>query len=207
MKLIRYFLFCLPVLVQAQSIEKTILKEGNAAYDQKNYKAAASFYKKALADAKFSDIAKYNLGNAVHQLDQQDEAIALYSDVAKTSESPSLIAKAYYNQGNSYYKKQAYDKSIEAYKKALKLKPNDADAKKNLFLARKMLQQMQDQQEQQQSNQSNDTSQQNQSQSDQNKMSPQEAKRLLQLMDEQDKKTQEKVRKGTPQNGRITKDW
>ena len=203
----KYLLLVLPAVLQAQSIEKTILKEGNTAYQKKDYAAAASFYKKALADAKFPDVAKYNLGNATHELDQLEESIALYSDVAKNTENPQLKAKAYHNQGNSYYKKQAYDKSIEAYKKALKLSPNDAGTKKNIQLAKKMLQQMQNQQQNEQQNQSGQNSPPDRPQPNQQKMSEEEAKRLLQLMDEQDKKTQEKIRKGTPKNGRITKDW
>jgi len=65
------------------------------------------------------------------------------------SENLDLSAKAFYNIGNCYFQQNKLKESIEAYKKALELKPDDYQAKYNLELARAKLKEMADKQQQQ----------------------------------------------------------
>jgi hypothetical protein len=60
-----------------------------------------------------------------------------------------MDSKAYYNIGNSFFKQDKLQESIEAYKKALDINPNDRDAKYNLELARAKLKESSEKQQQQ----------------------------------------------------------
>ena len=50
-------------------------------------------------------------------------SIASYDAIASTTSDPSIRSKAYHNMGNAYLEKKDYEKSIEAYKQALKADP------------------------------------------------------------------------------------
>jgi tetratricopeptide (TPR) repeat protein len=60
-----------------------------------------------------------------------------------------MDSQTHYNIGNSYFKQDKLQESIEAYKKALDLNPNDQDAKYNLELARAKLKESAQKQQQQ----------------------------------------------------------
>ena len=66
------------------------------------------------------------------------------------TEDNQLEEKTYYNIGNTYFQQNNLVESINAYKKALDIDPNDKDAKYNLELALKQQQQQEQQQQQQQ---------------------------------------------------------
>lgn len=195
-----------PIIIFAQSIEKSIINEGNEAYKKKYFEEATKYYQKAAKEQNLKDISSYNLGNSYYQIENQDDAIASYKASLKNTENNELKSKALHNMGNAYYKQKEYGKSIESYIKSLELKPNQIDTKKNLVLAKRMLMQQQKEQNNQQKQQSQSKPSDPNNQENQKKMPEDEAKRLLQLMDEQDKKTQEKIRKGTPKNSKY-KDW
>jgi len=206
MKLNLILLLLNPFLLFAQSIEKSIINEGNEAYKKKYFEEATKYYQKAAKEQNLKDISSFNLGNSYYQLENQDDAIASYKESLKNTENNNLKSKALHNMGNAYYKQKEYGKSIESYIKSLELKPNQIDTKKNLLLAKRMLAQQQKEQDNQQKKQSQSNQPDSQNQDNPKKMPENEAKRLLQLMDEQDKKTQEKIRKGTPKNSK-NKDW
>ena len=46
-----------------------------------------------------------------------------------------MMSKSFHNLGNAFYKKEDYEKSVAAYKQALKLNPKDVDTKYNLMMA------------------------------------------------------------------------
>lgn len=61
------------------------------------------------------------------------EAISLYESVVKEFGSSSDL---YYNLGNAFYKDKQYAAAILNYERALKLAPNNGDARFNLSVAR-----------------------------------------------------------------------
>jgi len=130
------------------------------------------------------------------------------------------LAHVFHNLGNIGMKNQEYQKSIEAYKQSLRLNPSDDETRYNLALAQKLLQdqQQQDQdqdqdqdkeQEQQQQDQNQDQNEQQQDQQEnkeqeqktqeeqqQNEqMSPENAQQMLDAFLQDEKDTQEKVKK------------
>jgi Ca-activated chloride channel homolog len=77
------------------------------------------------------------LGNAVYQQERYQEAQKLFEASAKMFESKTDKANAYHNLGNVFLSQKQYQKSIEAYKNALKLNPSDMETKYNLAYAKK----------------------------------------------------------------------
>lgn len=61
-----------------------------------------------------------------------DQAVALYERVL---ENGYHSAELYYNLGNSYYRTDQIGRSILNYERALRIRPNDKEAKENLALA------------------------------------------------------------------------
>jgi tetratricopeptide (TPR) repeat protein len=108
------------------------LKKANAAYHQKAYAEAAAQYKAIVKEKPGNAAAQYNLGNALHKAGQQEAAVQAYGEAQRAATTPTLKAAAFYNQGVALHKSNQLAAAIAAYKSALKLDPNDADARLNL---------------------------------------------------------------------------
>jgi tetratricopeptide (TPR) repeat protein len=115
--------------------------KGQAAYQHQKYDAAASAYGKANAIAPTPQNA-FNLGTAQIASGKREEGA---STLQKAMNDPSLRADALYNRGNSALEAKAYDYAIRDYAAALRLRPSDPRAKRNLeiALAHKAMQQKQ----------------------------------------------------------------
>jgi Ca-activated chloride channel family protein len=118
---------------------------GNGAFENGDYMGALTNYILAQGMDPNSAEAYYNAANALYRQEQYGEAIAQI-DRALYSAENDLITNSYFNLGNSFYNATDLAGAIAAYKEALRLNPNDLDAKYNLELAL----QMQEQQEQEQ---------------------------------------------------------
>ncbi len=73
--------------------------------------------------------AHNNLGNALQEMGQLDEAIAAYRKAI--SHAPEL-ADAHYNLGNALLAKGQVDEAIAAYRQAIALRPGYCEARNNL---------------------------------------------------------------------------
>ena len=154
------------------------------------------------------------------------------------SEDPAnaeKLAHVFHNLGNISMKSKEYQKSVEAYKQSLRLNPRDDETRYNLALAQKLLEdqqgenddqsqddqnkdqdqqdqnqdeQQQDQQQQQQDDQKEDKTQEEQQQNEQ--MSQDNAQQILDAFLQDEKDTQEKVKKAQQQQQqrrRTDKEW
>ncbi len=142
--------FALAVMAVSAQSAKRMVRQGNKSFEQNNYSDAEVKYKKALEKKPDYVKGKFNLGDAYYQEKDYKDADSLFSEVAATAKSSEVRAKAWYNKGNSLLAQKKYQESIEAYKNALRLNPNDTAAKYNLEYARKKLKKQQQQQKQQQ---------------------------------------------------------
>lgn len=163
---------------------------GNKAYREGNYKEAEEFYTKALNEDPNSEIANFNLALTLLRVDDNTKgttrnAPADASDVKEPSEkrprdiakekfekigngsNQDLAQKSWYNLGNILFGEQNYAKSIEMYKKALRIDPTDSKAKQNLRVAQLKLQEQQQNKQNQDQKQQNQQDQQNQQQQQQ----------------------------------------
>ena len=210
----------------------TLLRKADKNYLNNDYKSAEENYTKAQL-AQRTDKGDYNLANSIYQQQRYDEAAKQYADIAIKTQDNKLKFNSLYNKGNAHFWKKEYDKSIDSYKTALRMNPKDYDAKKNLALAQRMLQQQQqqqkdkenqdknnknkkkdkkDKQQQEQNQQKQDQNQddkkeQNEQPQTQQEMKKEQARQILKIMDDEERKVQERLRKGKPKPSRSTKDW
>jgi tetratricopeptide (TPR) repeat protein len=104
---------------------------GAKAYVEKKYDVSAREFRTAASIAPSLQRA-FNLGTAQVAAGQRTEGSATLSEALR---SPALRPDALYNRGNSALAAKAYEHAIRDYKDALRLRPTDAQAKRNLEIA------------------------------------------------------------------------
>lgn len=173
MKKFAFILFIL-TLIGTQSFaqkEKIFTEKGNTALKNGDFETAKEEYKKALEiNPKYKE-AIFNLGNAyqqearnivgtaakasddkakkeIYQKAQKasKDAAAQYKKASEDLKDPDKINKAQYNLGNAELMSGDVDKSIDAYKEALRKVPADDDARYNLAYAQHLKKKQQQQQ-------------------------------------------------------------
>ena len=123
-------------------------RAGNAAYEAGDYQTALDRYREAQVEEPDQPAFAYNAGNALHRLQQFDRAVP-ESQRAAASGPDEVRFRAYYAVGNHYFRQDRLREARDAYKNALKLNPSDLDAKFNLEVVQRLLDERQRQQEQQ----------------------------------------------------------
>lgn len=127
-----FLIFCISV-TQAQSENANrLIQEGNKNYKQKKYSQAAEQYKSAMQADTSNQIAVFNLANTYYRMNKPDEAIQLYNSISENKKDLALQENTFYNQGVVFGKKNSLEQSIEAYKNALRINPDDSSARENL---------------------------------------------------------------------------
>ncbi len=112
------------------------VEEGNAKMKAGKADEALVAYEKAVAELPADPGAHFNRGTALAALSRFDEAAEEFLRATEAKETP-LKAAAFYNLANAFFKKDKFQESIEAYKRALALDPKDERAKWNLEIALK----------------------------------------------------------------------
>ena len=110
-----------------------------------HYPEAAAAYQREIQEHADSPRLEYNLGTALLQAGQLDDAVAALERAATTAATEELRYSALYNLGLAYLKQARNTKSndasaalgaaAEAYKRALQLRPQEIAAKWNYELA------------------------------------------------------------------------
>jgi Ca-activated chloride channel homolog len=180
------------------------LRNGNKAYEKNDYQKASEEYQKALSDKSAELKAKFNMGDAYYRQGLYDQAIDEYKSALSLTNDKVLTAHAYHNIGNSYLAQKKYDESIKAFKNALRSDCKDDDTRYNLAYAEAMQQQKQKQQQQQQQNQQQNQQQQQQQQQPAD-ITKQNAQRILDALDNDEKNNRHPVQPA--QKKSIEKDW
>ena len=173
----------------AQSTKK-LVREGNSQYEEGNFSDAEVQYRKALTDNPNYYKGKFNLGDAMYSQENYEESAKIFNELAERALDPEKKSDVYYNLGNTFLKSEKYKEAIEAYKKSLRLYPDDFDAKYNLEYARKKLKEQQEQQQNQDQNQNQDQDQQK-DQEKQDQENKDQDKEDQQKEQEQDQKDQQ----------------
>ena len=223
------------VTISAQS-ERRFIREGNDYFENEKYVESEVEFRKALEKTPESFEGRFNLGDALFKQEKVDEAIEQFQALSNSTKDNKQLSDIYHNIGNGFFAKKELEKSIEAYKEALRNDPTDDETRYNLIVAQKMLenqkqnqeqnkdknkdqeqeqekkekeQQKQNQQQQQQNQQQQEQQQQQQRQQQQEQgISKENAERILQSLDQDEKKLQEKLRKAKQQQQRqIEKNW
>jgi len=209
-----FFSFALPS--QAQNSKQAIIK-GNSAFKENNYAAAEDAYRQAMKSGENTDVASFNLGNALYRKDDAEEAAKAFDEAIKNTTDNELKQKAFYNKGVAYQKAKKLPECIIAYKNALMLNPNDEDARQNLerALVQQKQQQQQDKKDNKNKKQQPKDQQQNKQQQNKepqpkpSKISKQDAEEKLKSLLQKEKELQEKLHKlkGAADPNSPDKDW
>jgi Ca-activated chloride channel homolog len=109
------------------------------------FNTAEKEYRKALEKKPDDPNWNFNLADALYKQKRFDEAAEKFKDLTGKMETPEEKARVLHNQGNSQLMQQKIDESIESYKEALRLNPNDLDTKYNLAYAQNLKKQQQNQ--------------------------------------------------------------
>lgn len=90
--------------------------EGNRLYEQGEFDEAIKEYDRALIDAPRAAEPKFNKANSYYRLDDLDEAMNLYREVAAESKDMQLVARAKYNLGNSWFQQGSKQRDSDMQK-------------------------------------------------------------------------------------------
>ncbi|MBZ0294950.1 MAG: tetratricopeptide repeat protein [Anaerolineae bacterium] len=107
---------------------------GNDLYNRGDYAEAVEAYQAAQVNDPDRPEAYYNDASALSQSGRMQSAIAALEQALKTADD-GLAAQAYYNLGNVYFEMALYADAVTAYREALLLRPDDAEARFNYELA------------------------------------------------------------------------
>jgi Ca-activated chloride channel family protein len=123
---------------------RRLTARGQAEYDRGNHPGALSAFEGAAGMRPQDPRARFNLADSLYRNGKFEEAEALFRALGEDSPSP-LAPAARFNLGNARYQRQDYRGAIQAYRDALHLAPEDAEAKRNLELALRALKKQQEQ--------------------------------------------------------------
>lgn len=198
---------CCCALTSMGQTENTAIREGNRSYKAGIYQSALPQYQRAVKQNPSNAIARYNLGNAQFRTNQFSAAEKEYDAAVNTTKDQNVEQKAVYNKGVALTKQKKLLESIEAYKKAVLLNPNDADARFNLQKALSELQKQSENQENKQQQQKQQKQQQPQ-QKPQSKLDKRKIEQYLQSLRQKEQEVQRKINDNRTRSvTRPDKDW
>jgi Ca-activated chloride channel family protein len=198
-------LLCLALPCSSPASNSSALREYNAG----NFDKAQQEFERLLQKNQDDFRYQFNAGAAAYRNKQFNQASDHFSK-ALNSTDLKLQEKAYYNRGNTLFhlgedspepqkKIETWEKSLKDFEATAKLNPQDGDAKHNLDLVKRLLEELKQQQQQQQQDQNKDDKQQKQDQqqdqqskNDQQKQQEQKPDQQQQNQDQQKQDQQPK---------------
>ena len=218
-------LLLLTVLSATAQTDRQYIRQGNKQFRIGDYPNAEVSYRKAIEQNPKNPQASFNLGNALMAQKKDSAAVTQFENASRLETNPLRKAQSFHNIGVICQTHKMYGEAIEAYKNALRLNPNDDETRYNLVLC-KHQKQKQDQQKQNQGNddQKKDDQKKDDQKKDQNsdkqddkkqqeqqkpQMSKENAEQLLNAAIQNEKQTQDKLKKAQqqPQRRANQKNW
>lgn len=212
--------------------EKKYIRQGNREYEDKKFSEAETTYRRALDKNSESRDAVFNIGDALYKQNKYEDAAKQFVENHNINEDKRKKSASLYNLGNSLLLANKIKESIDSYKGSLRLDPGNNEAKYNLAYAQDLLKEQQQQQQQnQQQQQQNDKNKQDQDKEDQKQnnnqqqsnekqnqpqqeqkqqgISKEDAERVLNALENDEKNVQEKVKlaKALKAKVRTIKNW
>jgi len=145
--------FCAPPASADEAASKN--NEGNRLYEQRKYDEALKMYVDAQGSRPGAPQLHYNIGNVLFRKKEYDKAVEEYRR-AQAAPDPVLSQAATFNRGNALLMQGRPEEAIAAYVEALRARPDDTDAKRNLEIALRLLDEKKKQQQQQKQQQDKD---------------------------------------------------
>lgn len=226
-----------PQLVFAQvKVQDKNISNGNDFYKKQQFEKAAAEYKKSVADkqSKTKEPARFNLGNALMRGKNSEQALKQFEYVGAKSKDNRMSGFAYHNAGNVMAEDQKWQEAIDYYKASLKKNPSSPETKYNLAYAKKKLQEQQNKKNDKKDDQKDKDKEENKEpekpkdddkpkdeekkdkgdkeekkrpQPQSSKLSKEQAKKLLDALNREEKKVKDKKEKGKVGVQILDKDW
>ena len=223
--------------VSAQQMkERGLVRKGNRQFKREQFEKSVDSYQRALQHDSTSFEAKYDLASALYRTERYEKAektlLGIVNDTTRTELERGEVA---YNLGNTQFAQQKYKEALSSYRQAMRCNPNDEDAKFNYAFTKRLIQQQEQQQQQQNQDQNQDNKEQNQQDKqnenkqdqqqqqpqDQNgkeeqqqgeqpqegAMTPEQQEALLQAIQAEEDKTQDKLKEKAGVLIRGSKNW
>lgn len=155
--------------------ERKLVRSGNEAFENKEYKKSLELYNEALEVAPDCYEATYNRANAYHHVmrenNGQDSTISwetsnqYYEEMINNPKyNIDQRAESLRNIGESLMAQENYEAALNAFRESLLLNPNDDETKYNYVLSKRIVDQKRNQQQQNQQQNQNQDQQQDQQQ-------------------------------------------
>ena len=214
--------------IQAQT-DRMLVRHGNKQFRAGNYAEAEVSYRKAVEKNPRNAQAIFNLGNALLGQRKDSAAVSQFEQAAKLETNPIRKSQAYHNIGVVCQGQKQFAQAIEAYKESLRNNPADDETRYNLELCKRQQQQQnqdqqnqqnkdnkdqkdkdkKDQQKQDQDKKDQQKQDQKQQQQDKQQMSKENAEQMLNAAIQEEKQTQERMKKALQQPNRrsLQKNW
>ena len=216
-----YTFLLMVMTVQAQNDRQSV-REGNRQYHRQQWAQAEVEYRKALSNNSENPQALYNLGCALMMQQKDSAAIVQYQKAAQVEQNKLRRAKSFHNIGVICQNHKMYGDAIKAYEQSLRNNPHDDETRYNLALCKQLdknnpqnkndknknKEQKQDKQKQEQKEQNKDTEKDKQ-QEQKEQMSKENAEQLLNAAIQNEKATQQRMKKNMqqPRRRNIQKNW
>ena len=219
-------LLLLAAITASAQTDRQFIREGNKQFRVGDYAKAEVSYRKAVEKNPKNPQAAYNLGNALMAQKKDSAAVQQFEQSARLETNPLRKSAAYHNMGVICQTHKMYGEAIEAYKNSLRMNPNDDESRYNLVLCKHLKQKQDEKQKQNQQNKDDQNKKEDQKKDDQKdqkqdkkddkqqeqqkpQMSKDNAEQLLNAAIQNEKMTQDKMKKQQqkPQRRAIQKNW
>lgn len=194
-------------LMQAAA-QSSGIREGNKLYREGRFEEAANVYDGVLKKTPDDNTAMYNRSNALAKKGDKAAAMSGYDKLVETAKDAKILQRSWYDKGVLHQQGQQLDGSIAAWKEALKLDPEDQQARENLqkALREKKQQQEQEEKKKDEPRDKKDKDQQKQP-PPQSKLTQKQVEQLLKAMEQQEKEIQKKMQQRAASPKQPEKDW
>jgi len=200
-----------PASAQSARKARQATREGNSLYKDSLWHDAEMQYRRAQEQMPTDSVSLYNLANSLTQQQEQEkmqDAMSFYGKVIETSErggNHKLASMAAFNAGDICMAGQQYKEAIQFFKRSLRNNPQDDEARYNLLLAKKLLQQQQDENQDQDDQQKQDQQQQ-QEQQQQDQQQNQQDQNQDQQQDQPQEQNQDQQQQQQQQQNQMSQD-
>lgn len=202
--------------------DRRYITQGNKLFRSGQFDKAEVAYRKAIEKNPRNPQAHYNLGNSLMAQKKDSAAVQSFQKSTELETSKIRKAMAFHNMGVVCQQHKMYGEAIEAYKSSLRLNPKDDATRYNLELCKRQQRNQKNQDKQDQNkqkdkngNDNKDEKQKNKDKQDQkknnneNKMSKENAEQMLNAAMQQEKSTQQRMKKAMqkPRTNKLDKEW
>ncbi len=115
------------------------LKKADQYYRDGKYEEALIIYQAQLNEEPGNFAIAFNIGNTLYKLGKFDEAKKAYQRAESLTQSAEKSANSYYNQSLTGIKSEKTEEAIKDLKNAIKLNPEDKDARANFEIMSRLL--------------------------------------------------------------------